>query len=179
MSHNASLTMPESVSPSLSPITLRWCALSSMPPWSVGMSLPNPILPSSLSGQQNPPARVTLWQWNSFNQRNSEWCKLIGYEHTSMLTQWLSPVYNSQSLDTWKWTLPDTVVIIRDQAEECLLCQINYIAAWMNIPKEPDIMGMGIRCQDWLDDISLAQPIGLGSEDMTLNRMNPDRHLAW
>ena len=37
-------------------------------------------------------------------------------------------------------------------------------------------MGMGIRCQDQPDDISSAQPIGLSSEDMTLNRMNPDIH---
>jgi len=40
-------------------------------------------------------------------------------------------------------------------------------------------MGMGIGHQDWLDNISSAWTIGLGSEDMTLNRMNPDTgHLA-
>ena len=38
-------------------------------------------------------------------------------------------------------------------------------------------MRMGIRHQDQLDDISSDQPIGLSSEDMTLNRMNPDRCL--
>ena len=31
--------------------------------------------------------------------------------------------------------LPDAVVILRDQVEEHLLCQMNYIAAWMNIPR--------------------------------------------
>jgi len=35
-------------------------------------------------------------------------------------------------------------------------------------------MGMGFRHQGWLDDISLAWPIGLGSEDTILNRTNPD-----
>ena len=40
---------------------------------------------------------------------------------------------------------------------------------------EPDVMGMGIRHWNWLDDISSAWPIGLSSEDMTLNRMKPDK----
>ena len=31
--------------------------------------------------------------------------------------------------------LPDAVVILRDQAEGCLLHQMNYIAAWMNLPE--------------------------------------------
>ena len=35
-------------------------------------------------------------------------------------------------------------------------------------------MGMGIGHWDQPDDISSVQPIGLGLEDMTLNRMNPD-----
>jgi len=52
-----------------------------------------------------------------------------------MLTQWLSSVYNNQSLDTWNWTSPDAVVILRDQAEENLLHQENYIAAQTNIPE--------------------------------------------
>jgi len=42
---------------------------------------------------------------------------------------------------------------------------------------EPDIMGMGIGHQNWPDDdISSAWPIGLGSDDTTLNRMNSDIH---
>jgi len=35
-------------------------------------------------------------------------------------------------------------------------------------------MGMGMGCRDWPDDVSLAQLIGIGSEDTTLNRTNPD-----
>jgi len=31
-------------------------------------------------------------------------------------------------------TLPDTAVILRDQAEGCLLCQMNYIAAQLSFP---------------------------------------------
>ena len=54
---------------------------------------------------------------------------------THMLMQWLSSVYNSQPLDTWNWTLPNTDVILRDQAEEYLQRQMNYIAAQTNIPE--------------------------------------------
>ena len=32
-------------------------------------------------------------------------------------------------------TLPDAVVILRDQAEECLLCQMDYIAACTKHPQ--------------------------------------------
>ena len=46
------------------------------------------------------PVRVKLQQCRPFIQRYSIWGELIGYEHTSMLMQWLSSVYNSQSLDT-------------------------------------------------------------------------------
>jgi len=35
-------------------------------------------------------------------------------------------------------------------------------------------MGMGIRCWDWLDDMSSPQPIGLSSEEVILNRTIPD-----
>src|SRR5882724_7999537 len=35
---------------------------------------------------------------------------------------------------------------------------------------------MAIRGRVWLDDIRLAQPIGLASEDKILNRMNPYIH---
>ena len=38
--------------------------------------------------------RATLQQFHSFNQRYSEWGKLIGYEHTNTPMQWLSSVYN-------------------------------------------------------------------------------------
>src|SRR5882672_6258199 len=43
-------------------------------------------------------------------------------------------------LNTEGGTLPDAVVILRDQAEGHLLCQMNYIAAWMNIP-DSDVLG--------------------------------------
>jgi len=49
--------------------------------------------------------------------------------------QWLSSVYNSQSLDTGDGTLPDAVVVLRDQAEGHILCQMNYIATQMNMPE--------------------------------------------
>jgi len=58
-----------------------------------------------------------------------------GYRLASILTQWLSSVYNNQWLDTWDRTLPDAAVILRDQAEGHLLFQMNYIAAWWNIPE--------------------------------------------
>jgi len=47
----------------------------------------------------------------------------------------------------------------------------------MNIPKEPDVARMGIRCWDQPDDISLAQLIGpqLGRYDSEYN--NHDNHL--
>jgi len=38
-------------------------------------------------------------------------------------------------------------------------------------------MGMGIRGWNWPDDISSAWPIGLGLDDMTLNRTNPDKYI--
>jgi len=71
----------------------------------------------------------------------------MGYEPHKYADTIVISVYNSQSLDTWNWTLPDAVFILRDQAESAYLCQMNYIAAQMNIPKEPDVIGMGIRCQ--------------------------------
>ena len=57
-----------------------------------------------------------------------------GYGLMSTLMQWLSSVYN-QWLYTWDGTLPDTAVILRDQAEGHLLHQINYIAAWLSVPR--------------------------------------------
>ena len=39
------------------------------------------------------------------------------------------------TVNTGDGTLPDAVVILRDQAEERPLCQMNYIAAQMNIPE--------------------------------------------
>jgi len=39
------------------------------------------------------------------------------------------------------------VVILRDQAEGCLLCQMNYIAAWVNLPKRS--LNKGAKGVDW------------------------------
>ena len=41
------------------------------------------------------------------------------------LMHWLSSVYKDQGLDTWDGTSPDAAVILRDQAEGCLLRQMN------------------------------------------------------
>ena len=46
------------------------------------------------------PVMATLQQCLSFLQRSSIEGELIGFEHTSMLRQWLSSVYNSQLVDT-------------------------------------------------------------------------------
>ena len=64
------------------------------------------------------------------------WMSCRGYWLAGTLMQQLSSVYNNQWLDTWDGTLPDAVVILRDQAEGCLLHQMNYIVAWLNDPNQ-------------------------------------------
>jgi len=73
--------------------------------------------------------------------------KLIGYEHTSRLVQWLSSVYNEQ---WWymKGDFTSTVVILRDQTEECPLCQV-----WSNIPKQSSKLMLKL-ISNQLNDIS-------------------------
>ena len=58
-----------------------------------------------------------------------------GYRLVGALMQQLSSVYKDQWLGTRDGTLPDAAVILRDQAEGRLLHQMNYIAAWTDLPK--------------------------------------------
>jgi len=62
------------------------------------------------------------------------------------------------------------VVILRDQTEEFPLCWV-----WSNIPEHSSKIMIELRWNR-LNDKSLGQMIGPGSEDMTLKRMNPDIH---
>jgi len=65
------------------------------------------------------------------------------------LTQWLSSVYSNQWLGTWDGTLPDAAVILRDQAEECLLHQMNYIVTHSNIPEQSYTVALGVWIRHW------------------------------
>jgi len=114
--------------------------------------------------------RATLRQGHYYNQRYSKEGELIGSEHTGALTQWLSSVYRD-NIKYRKWTLPDAVVILRDQAEGRLLRQMNYIVARTNIPSNRNSAGMGIESQDWPDNVSSAQEIRLqlGRYDLVWN----------
>ena len=57
--------------------------------------------------------------------------------------------------DTWRGTLPSTVDILRHQAEECPLCQVQS-----NIPEWSSELIIEHR-QNWLSDISSGQKMTL------------------
>ena len=65
-------------------------------------------------------------------------------------------------------TLPDAVVILRDQAEGCLLHQRNYIVAQSSVPGQSpnhsagDVDWMLGLADDYLRSIVSAQKEGLG-----------------
>ena len=77
----------------------------------------------------------------------------------------------------WTHKYADAVVILRDQAEECLLHQMNYIAAQMNIPEGVWHNGDGDQMSGSLDYISSDRLIGPQLEDTILNRTNPDKYV--
>jgi len=64
---------------------------------------------------------------------------------------------------------PDAVIILRDQAEVQLLCQMNCIAAQMNIPKGAQHNGDGDQMSGLARWYKLSLPIGFKLEDMILN----------
>ena len=73
--------------------------------------------------------------------------------------QWLSSVYSNQWLGIWDGTLPDTVVILRDQSEGCLLCRMNCIVSRSNNPEQSpycsagdvdQLSGSAVRISQWL-----------------------------
>ena len=84
-----------------------------------------------------------------------------GYRFMGTLTQWLS---SNQWLGTWDGTLPDTAVILKDQAEGHLLHQMNYIVAQLNIPRQS--LSGSTGDVDWT----------LGSAD---DHLSSDNRLGW
>jgi len=87
-----------------------------------------------------------------------------GYRLVSTLTQWLSSVYKNQWLDTWDGTLPETVVILRDQAGGHLIHQMNYIVTQSNVPGW--ILNYSAGDVDWMsgsanDSLSSDNRLGL------------------